>query len=174
MVRQRTGTLGAKAEGEKTKGLLPLSQPDRLTAPLTRGALGAAEDGGRCCAVRCRQASLCDSLRAAAQCLRAQWRGSALPPSDEGGGFCEAKDGGRENVGGFLIFLSPSQKSEISDNCLRAIRSRLWLSTGQPFTTATALRLPSSEGAVGAAEDGGRENERFTTPQSGSSPDSSP
>ena len=32
---------------------------------------------------------------------------------------------------------------------LRAARSRLWLSTGQPFTTATALRLPFTQGRLG-------------------------
>ena len=38
-----------------------------------------------------------------------------------------------------------------ADSCLRATRSRLWLSTGQPFTTATALRLPL-KGSLGGGQ----------------------
>ena len=39
------------------------------------------------------------------------------PPSDEGGGFCVAKDGGRENKYS-LNYLSLSQKSQIFDSSL--------------------------------------------------------
>ena len=63
--------------------------------------------------------------------------------------------GGR--LGGFAMgwcgdgrFSCDNPSVSFADSCLRATRSRLWLSTGQPFTTATALRLPFTQGSLGA------------------------
>ena len=83
------------------------------------------------------------------------------PPSDEGGGFCEAKDGGRENE----RFTTPQSGCSPDSSPDK----------GSPWCGRRRGPLERQKtGAVGAAEDGGRENEGFTTPQSGCSPDSSP
>ena len=62
---------------------------------------------------------------------------------------------GRCRAGGRLWVRGKAERQSLrlpirADSCLRATRSRLWLSTGQPFTTATALRLPFTQGSLGA------------------------
>ena len=82
---------------------------------------------------------------------------SMPPPQDSSTGFAphpclplmrevaaRRADGRRENC----KLFSPPVFCFAKSSRLRTARSRLWLSTGQPFTTATALRLPSSEGAL--------------------------
>ena len=45
-----------------------------------------------------------------------------------------------------LYIIPRNPPVTFGDNRLRAIRSRLWQPTGLPFTTATALRLPFTQG----------------------------
>ena len=63
---------------------------------------------------------------------------AALTPSPVGkalvqGGFAVGRCGDGK-------FCCDNPSVSFADSCLRATRSRLWLSTGQSFTTATALR----------------------------------